>query len=199
VRVAIIPARGGSVRIPRKNIKPFFGKPIIAYSIATAKRTGLFDRVVVSTDDDEIAAVARSCGAESLMRGPGLADVGTQRIGEDALERLAGDGPIATHACVIYATCPLMLPRDLEAGWEALRDRRALFAFAVGAEPLRDAGMFYWGEGWAFAARKELISPRTAMVPIPEERVCDINTPDDWRRAEIMFAAHRADAACAAS
>lgn len=198
MRVAIIPARGGSVRIPRKNIRHFFGKPIIEYSIDTAKRSQLFDRVVVSTDDAAIGAIARAAGAEVLMRGPGLEDVGTQRIGEDVLERLADDGPIAAHACVIYATCPLMLPEDLKAGWDALLERRALFAFAVGSEPLRDAGMFYWGEGWAFAARKHLVSPRSAMVPIPEDRVCDINVEADWARAETMYAARKA-IACTAS
>jgi len=62
--VAIIPARGGSVRIPRKNIKLFYGKPLIAYSIQTALESGLFEKVVVSTDDEKIAAVAQSYGAE---------------------------------------------------------------------------------------------------------------------------------------
>ena len=80
--VAIIPARGGSKRIPRKNIKPFAGKPIIAYSIEAALQSRLFDRVIVSTDDREIAAVAESFGAEvPFSRPPELADdhAGTSR------------------------------------------------------------------------------------------------------------------------
>ena len=63
MKIAVIPARGGSKRIPRKNIREFCGKPIIAYSIAAAQQTGLFDQIVVSTDDEEIAAVARAFGA----------------------------------------------------------------------------------------------------------------------------------------
>ena len=61
--LCIIPARGGSKRIPRKNIKPFMGKPIIAYSIEAALNSGLFDEVMVSTDDEEIANVAKKFGA----------------------------------------------------------------------------------------------------------------------------------------
>ena len=62
MRVAVIPARGGSKRIPRKNIRDFAGKPIIAYSIDCAKQSGLFDRIIVSTDDEEIADVATRFG-----------------------------------------------------------------------------------------------------------------------------------------
>lgn len=192
MRVAIIPARGGSVRIPRKNLKPFYGRPIITYSIDTARASGLFDRVIVSTDDEEIAGVSRGAGAEVLMREPGLEDVGTQEIAGRALDRLAnGTRCVARYACVIYATSPLLLVDDLVAGWDALQQRRTLFAFGVGAEPLRDAGAYYWGEGWAFVSKVPLITPRTCMVPIPESRVCDINTVDDWHRAERMYAANR--------
>ncbi len=81
MRIAIIPARGGSKRIPRKNIKMFYGKPMIAYSIKAAQESGLFDRIVVTTDDEEIADVARSYGAEiPFMRPKELSDDHTATI-----------------------------------------------------------------------------------------------------------------------
>ena len=91
MKVAIIPARGGSKRIPRKNVRLFAGKPIIAHSISAALDSGCFDRVIVSTDDAEIAAVAREWGAETpFVRPPELAGtVGrptTSSIGRSATE-----------------------------------------------------------------------------------------------------------------
>lgn len=193
MRVAIIPARGGSVRVPRKNIRTFHGKPIIGYSIEAAHACGLFDRVVVSTDDVEIGQVANSFGADALLRPDGWNDVGTQEVAARVLEQIGAPGNYPTHACVIYATSPMLAPEYLHAGWAELRGSNAVFAFAVGTEPLRDAGMFYWGESWAFLKRVPLISPRTVMVPMPERRVCDIDTESDWRRAESMYAALHAE------
>jgi pseudaminic acid cytidylyltransferase len=194
VRLAIIPARGGSVRIPRKNIRPFFGKPIIAYSIELAKASRMFDEIIVSTDDAEIAKVANLYGADALIRPEGWDEIGTQEVAARVVEQLT----MPRHVCVIYATAPLLTVGDLENGWQAMREWHPLFAFSVGTEPLRDAGAFYWGEGWAFAKRVPLIGPRTAMVPIPESRVCDINTMEDWRVAERLYAG-RCQATCAAS
>jgi pseudaminic acid cytidylyltransferase len=192
VNLAIIPARGGSVRVPRKNVREFFGKPIIAYSIEAARGCGLFDRVVVSTDDNEIARVANGCGADALMRPAGELDswdhFGTQEVAARVIEQLHTPGSFPAGACVIYATCPLLTQEDLVRGFHVLRSGISVYAFSVGSDPLRDAGMFYWGEGWAFVKRVPLVSPRSSLVPIPEERICDINTEDDWFRAERMYA-----------
>lgn len=188
MRVALIPARGGSVRIPRKNIRPFYGKPIIAYSIECAKQSGLFDRICVSTDDQEIAEVAQTYGAEVLMRPETLAQVGTQEVAAYAIQQLATKDAIPNRACVIYATSPLLLPDDLKDGLCALERSHSKFAMSVGTEPLRDAGAYYWGEGWAFLKALPLIAPHTAMVPLPESRVCDVNTYEDFSRAERMYA-----------
>jgi len=184
--VAIIPARGGSTRIPGKNIKPFHGKPIIAYSIETAQRSGLFDRVIVSTDSDEIAQVARQYGAEVLMRSSDMAhnDVGTQDVmGYVLCEQLSlADG----LACCIYPTAPLMQAGDLTVGHMCLMEG-SRYAMSVGDAPLADAGQWYWGHVTNFIWRVPLIHWRTAMVPIPASRVCDINTFDDWIRAEELY------------
>jgi pseudaminic acid cytidylyltransferase len=120
MRVALIPAKGGSIRIPGKNIRSFFGKPIIGYSIETAIASGLFDRICVSSDNQEVAEVARSFGAEVLMRPETLAQVGTQEVAKYALEQLSTKEAIPRHACVIYATSPLLTVEDLKSGWNAM-------------------------------------------------------------------------------
>jgi N-acylneuraminate cytidylyltransferase len=121
--VAVIPARGGSKRIPRKNIRPFHGRPMLAWSIGAAKASGLFGRIVISTDDDEIAAVARNWGAETpFVRPPELADdhTPTPAVVRHAIEALGG--PIA-YVCCLYPTAPLMQARYLREGFEALKTR----------------------------------------------------------------------------
>lgn len=185
--IAIIPARGGSRRILRKNIRPFFGKPIIAYSIETAKRSGLFDHVVVSTEDQEIAEIAASVGAWVLYRPMRLADneTGTQEVMAQTVALFD-----AEFACCIYATAPLMSFYDVLRGFTSLRSNRlAHFAFSVGTDPLQDAGQFYWGRREAFIQRRDLIDEHSLMIPIEGRRVCDINTEEDWQRAEQMYMA----------
>ncbi|MBJ7539814.1 pseudaminic acid cytidylyltransferase [Marinomonas transparens] len=118
-RVAVIPARGGSQRIPRKNIRFLHGKPLIAYSIETALETGLFDRVIVSTDDQEIAQVAREHGAETpFLRPVELSDnmTGTTPVMQHTLRYLIAEDKTPDQACLIYATCPLLTIEDLQQG-----------------------------------------------------------------------------------
>ena len=118
--LAIIPARGGSKRIPRKNIRPFCGKPIIAYSIEAAQRSGLFDDVVVSTDDEVIASVAKKYDATvPFLRPAGIADdvTGVMAVIAHALREL-GTEKCPDEICMIYATAPLIRPDDIVAGHE---------------------------------------------------------------------------------
>jgi N-acylneuraminate cytidylyltransferase len=132
--VAIIPARGGSKRIPRKNIKPFAGKPIMAWSIEAARGCGLFERVIVSTDDDEIAAIARAHGAEAPFVRPGeLSDdhSGTLEVMQHALQWLGADGACPERACCIYATAPFVRPARLAEGLRALLDSGRSYAFSA--------------------------------------------------------------------
>lgn len=192
MRIALIPARGGSVRLPRKNIRDFRGKPIIAYPIDAAQRArfynaALFDEIIVSTDDDEIGKIARGLGARVLFRAPDDGSKGTQEVARDALQVYT----YAKDACVIYPCSPLIAPSDLERGYAVLRQGHALFSMSVGTEPLRDAGCFYWGRREAYLVRAPLIAEHTVMVPMPERRVCDINTQDDWDEAEAKFDAWR--------
>jgi pseudaminic acid cytidylyltransferase len=187
--VAIIPARGGSMRIPNKNRRMFHGKPIIAYSIETAKASGLFDRIIVTTDSEEIGEVAVLYGAEFWGRDAEYArdEVGTQEVMRHTLKAMR---ETYDYACCVYATAPLMTAEDLRDGYGCVRMRDFEYAMSVGAEPLRDAGQWYWGTAWAFSHAVALIGDCTAMVPIPEDRVCDVNTEDDWKRCEAMYTAN---------
>jgi pseudaminic acid cytidylyltransferase len=134
VKIAVIPARGGSKRIPRKNIRLFCGKPIIAYSIEAAQHTGLFDQIVVSTDDEEIASIARNFGATTpFIRPKEIADdfTGTNAVVKHAVGWFAEQGHNIVHACCIYATAPLLQPRSIREGYDTLAGSDAAFAFSV--------------------------------------------------------------------
>jgi N-acylneuraminate cytidylyltransferase len=134
MNIAIIPARGGSKRIPGKNIKDFCGQPIIAYSIQAAQKSGLFDRIIVSTDDEEIAAVSRQFGAEiPFLRPQELADdyTGTNAVVKHALEWFRDHGEPAQYACCIYATAPFIQFEYLKQGFDKLISSNKDFVFSV--------------------------------------------------------------------
>lgn len=187
--ICVIPARGGSQRIPRKNIKSFHGKPIIAYSIEKAWESLLFSRVVVSTDDKEIAKVARLYGAEVwYRRDPQLAWEGTQEVVAECLKGIRADD--YDHVCCVYATSPLMDIRDLQEGYVLLSGWTGdyvEYVISVGYPDLRDAAQFYWGMAFSFKGGSPLITKHTRMILIDPYRVCDINTPEDWALAETMY------------
>lgn len=130
--VCIIPARGGSKRVPRKNIRDFCGKPMIAWSVDAAMKSGCFERIVVSTDDHEIADVATSCGADvPFLRGAELADDFTPTVPviADAIARMGvGD---QTAVCCLYATSPFVTHEDLRAAFDKLRETEAPFVLSV--------------------------------------------------------------------
>jgi pseudaminic acid cytidylyltransferase len=137
MRVAIIPARGGSKRIPRKNIRPFLGQPILRWSVQALEESGTVDRIIVSTEDAEIAELARECGAEvPFMRPHQLADdhTGTLPVVQHAIEALSTGGAGLTAVVCLYATAPLLRGDDLVRGLQELkRDPSCDFVFA-GAE-----------------------------------------------------------------
>ncbi len=222
MRLAVIPARSGSKRIPRKNVKDFCGKPMIAWSIGTALESGCFDRVIVSTDDDEIADVAIAFGAEApFRRPPELADDVTPTVPviAHAVEWQEQSHRV-TQACCLYATAPFARAEDLRDGLKRLESSGADYAFAattygfpiqrairVGEdgrvsmfqpehagtrsqdleEAWHDAGQFYWGTTAAWLARRPIFGPTSVVVPLPRARVQDIDTVEDWDRAELIF------------
>jgi N-acylneuraminate cytidylyltransferase len=137
--IAVIPARGGSKRIPRKNIRPFCGKPIIAYSIEAALDSGLFDQVIVSTDDEEIAEVSRGLGADvPFLRPAELADdyTGTNAVAKHAIQWLhQNTDRQVEYACCIYATAPFLQASYLKEGFDRLINSDKSFVFSVTSFP----------------------------------------------------------------
>lgn len=132
--LAIIPARGGSKRIPGKNLKPFAGKPMIAWPIGEALRSGIFDRVIVSTDSDEIAAVAREHGADvPFMRPAELSDdhVPTAPVILHALEWLRAVGQAPDRVCCVYPTAPFVAADDLKRGLDIMTAHNAPAAISA--------------------------------------------------------------------
>jgi len=129
--LAVIPARGGSKGVPRKNIRPLNGRPLIAYSIAAAKSSQAVDRVVVSTDDAEIAEISRSLGAEVIMRPAALAadDTPTRNVLEHVAKELAHEGYRADAILTLQPTSPLRLEHHID-------EAAALFASNPEADSL---------------------------------------------------------------
>lgn len=185
MRVAILPARGGSQRIPRKNVRPFAGKPMLQWPIEAAREAALFDQIIVSTDDDEIAALSDSLGCTVCRRNPDDGMRGTQEIAARVLAafaRLHGD---IDEACVIYPCSPMLLSRDLVLARQQLTPRVQWVVSWLEHEDV-DAGCFYWGRAWSFLQRNPL-TERPAHYPADPTRFIDINTPEDWSKAESMF------------
>lgn len=227
--IAVIPARGGSKRIPRKNIKEFGGKPMIAWSIEAAEESGCFDRIVVSTDDEEIAEVAKEYGAEvPFIRPPELSDdySGTLPVIRHAVDWLQQHGEPVDYACCIYATAPFITPESLQQGWELVQQEAVSYAFSVTSyafpiqrairitesghvamfnpehfntrsqdleESWHDAGQFYWGSAQAWRTEQAIFGENSLPVKLPRHRVQDIDTPEDWARAEWLFRAMQAE------
>lgn len=222
--LAIIPARGGSKRIPRKNIRPFAGIPMLARTIAILQSAAIFDRIVVSTDDDEIADIAGKAGAEvPFRRPPELSNdmAGTVPVIQHAIRTLAdGAGPTAEHVCCVYPAAVLALPEDLREshGMLVASDANFVFTAAAFGHPIQralkrnadgscdmfwpqyretrsqdlepayhDAGQFYWGLRDAWLESRPIFSGNTRMLVLPSYRVQDIDTPEDWDRAEFIF------------
>jgi len=224
-RVAIIPARGGSKRIPRKNVKNFCGKPMIAWSIEAAKASGCFDKIIVSTDDREIADVAEQWGAETpFLRPNDLADdyTGTLPVIRHAVEWLNDHTMTLDYACCLYATAPFVLAEDIQRGYQLIQQAGSSYAFSVTSyafhiqrairitengrvamfnpeefqtrsqdleEAWHDAGQFYWGTAESWLEEKPIFGLGSVPVKLPRHRVQDIDTPEDWARAEWLFRA----------
>jgi len=223
VKIAIIPARGGSKRIPGKNIRPFLGKPIIGYSIEAALASKCFEKVIVSTDDETIASVARDFGANvPFIRPAHLSDdhATTGSVIAHAVEWMNLSENRIDIACCIYATAPFVQAADLIRGLEKLESSGAEYVISATSYPYpiqrgiritnkdrvemlepnyaltrsqdlepvyHDAGQFYWGKASAFLSETTIISPSSSAILIPQYRVQDIDTVEDWLNAEIMY------------
>jgi len=145
MKLCVIPARGGSKRIPRKNIREFCGKPMIAWSIEAAQSSGCFDQIIVSTDELAIAAVSRQWGSDvPFMRPAELADdfAGTTPVVAHAVRWYQDHGQELTAVCCLYATAPLVEPADISQGLELLAQAAAdrfVFTATAYASPIQRA------------------------------------------------------------
>lgn len=223
MNLCVIPARGGSKRIPRKNIREFCGKPMISWSINAAIDSECFDRIIVSTDDDEIADISKKCGAEVPFTRPAeLADdyASTTAVIAHAVQWQNDHDVAPDNVCCIYATAPFVQAKDINRGLDLLLSSKADFAFSVTGydfpiqrairitrdekvemfqpehfntrsqdleEAWHDAGQFYWGSSLAWLQEKAIFGSNTKPVFLPRHRVQDIDTSEDWKRAELLF------------
>lgn len=229
MRLAVIPARGGSKRIPKKNIRSFHGKPIIAWSIEVALESGCFDKIIVSTDDEEIMEVARATGAEvPFVRPANLSDdyTPTLPVVKHAVDWVNQNiGPVR-WVCCLYATAPFIQAQALRDGFDKLSASQADYCFSATSFPFpiqramrltandhvemfcpeqiaarsqdledayHDAGQFYWGTAEAWMEERPIFSPTARALILPRHLVQDIDTLEDWRRAELMFRLLRQD------
>lgn len=219
MKVAVIPARGGSKRILRKNIKEFCGQPMIAYAVNAAMQSGLFDHVIVSTDDDEIARIANEWGAETpFVRPARLSDdfTATVPVIAHAIMTCQALGWELDDVCCIYPGVPFIQVDDLKGALECMNNVGADYCFPITQFPsaiqraLRllnsckvqpfhpeyettrtqdleaayyDAGQFYWGRVDAWLGNRGVHSNGVGYI-IPSWRVVDIDTMEDWERAE---------------
>ena len=225
--LAVIPARGGSKRILRKNVRLFAGRPMIAYAIAAARESALFSHIVVTTDDPEIAEIAVAEGAEvPFVRPAELADdfTPTAPVIKHAVVACQELGWHASRVCCIYPGVPFIQSDDLREAL-ALLDASGgddyVFPVAHFASPIQralrrgpggevgpfdpqyaatrtqdlepayfDAGQFYWGAAENWLAEKNIHANGRAIV-LPSWRAVDIDTPEDWERAEALWRASR--------
>ena len=219
--IAVIPARSGSKRIKEKNVRPFLGKPMMAYSIEAAIAAACFGRVIVSTDSEAFVRIAEEYGAEALMRPAELSDDHTplSPVVEHAVREATVSGPVK-RVCCILSTAPFVRPSDLRAGCDMLAERGVGAVFSVTTFPFpifrglrraedgrlsmfwpehemtrsndlpeayHDAGQFYWLDVPRFLAEKRIYMVDALGVVLPRHLVQDIDTPEDWRRAELMY------------
>jgi len=220
--ICVIPARGGSKRIPRKNIKEFNGKPIIAYSIEAAFESNCFDQVIVSTDDNEIKEVAKKYGARvPFVRTAELSNdfTGTLPVVKHAIEWFENNNNTIENVCCLYATVPFIQSKIISEAYQQLISSKSDYCFSVTSfsfpiqrairitqddkvdmfypenfnarsqdleEAYHDAGQFYWGKAQAFKDELALFSEVSSPYVLPRYLVQDIDTMEDWIRAELM-------------
>ena len=221
--LAIIPAREGSKRVVGKNIRPLGGIPLIAHTIKAAIKSKKIDRVIVSTDDNQIAEIAKDYGAEiPFIRPKELSNdyVETIPVIKHAIVWFEGNNISIKYVCCLYATAPFIQSQILSKAYQQLKDSKANYCFSVTSFPFpiqraikiihqnrlnmffpeyfharsqdleeayHDAGQFYWGNSQAFKDELPFFSESATPYLLPRFLVQDIDSSEDWVRAEAMY------------
>ncbi len=220
--IAVIPARGGSKRIPMKNLKDFLGMPIISYPIKEALKSNLFCKVIVSTDSKEISEIAKRYGAEvPFIRPANLSDdfTATSPVINHAIGYLESKGLDFEYVCCIYPCTPFVKANDLKKVFDELTKKSASYAYPVikYSHPIQraislttelepkvfdaksilkrtqdltdyyhDAGQFYWARKVSWRKESLMQNASGIAIPFPEWKFIDIDTTDDWSKAELL-------------
>lgn len=192
--IAIIQARGGSKRLPRKNVLPFRGRPIVAYTVEAAGRSGLFEVVVVSTEDEEIQAAVQGLECEIHRRPPKLAS-DTARVVDvlrEVLDEQGRGGREFDFLCCLYPTAPMRDAQDIKTAYTVLVEQQMDYCIGVvvhregGKRIVVDNGSMYWVRVGAFLAAGELVGPKAAGYVMPRWRSVDIDEREDLNLAEFF-------------
>jgi len=219
--VAIIPARIGSKRIKKKNIKMFYGKPMLQWTYEIVKKSKIFDKIVLTSDSDQILNIGKKIGFDILIKRPKKLSndyVGTVPVIKHAINSLIKQSIVSNKVCCVYPCNPFILKKDLKKATYLVKKSINNFIFPITnySHPIErslyfnrsnnkltyvnkkfinirtqdfkkkfyDAGQFY------FASSKTWLNMKKSIyvgIPVPNWRVADIDTPEDWKRAEILF------------
>jgi pseudaminic acid cytidylyltransferase len=219
---AIIPARGGSQRIKKKNIKKFYSKPILYWTIKVLRQSRLFSKIVLTTDDNQIKKIGEQLGFDYIISRP--ANLGdnytpTKPVIDHAIRVLNTKFKIK-YACCVYPCNPFLNSLDLKKSFKILKKNKKKFVFPITeySHPIQrafklakknkvfffskkheltrtqdlvksyhDVGQFYWGLAKNWLNNKMNIHSNGIGFKIPKWRSIDIDTPQDWHRAELLF------------
>ncbi len=188
--LAIIPARGGSKRIPKKNIKNFLGKPIIQYSIEAALKSYCFDEVMVSTDNKEIAGLAESLGARiPFMRSARNADdySGIAEVVLEVLTEYDKIGKTFKYICCILPTAPFISVDKLQKAYTILLNKN-YDKRSKDLDPIyHDSGQFAWVLKTSLVNKKQFFTENSGAIILSEMEVQDIDNENDWLIAEMKY------------
>ena len=223
MNLAIIPARSGSKRIPKKNIKIFDGKPVISYSIQAAIKSKKFKKIIVSTDSKDIAKISNKFGAETpFYRPKKISDDHSSTIDvvKHAISYFKNKNINFNNICCIYPVAPFVSHNDINKAFKILTyEKKLSFIFSAFRSPSKiersffmkdknslemnfknfalsrsqdikdsyfDAAQFYWGSNNSWKNKKNILNSSSKFIEIPGWRAIDIDTKEDWKKAELM-------------
>ena len=220
MNIAIITARSGSKRIPKKNIKKFCGKPIIYWVIKAVKKSKIFDKIIVSTDSKKIAKLVKKYNIDVPFIRPKKFSgdyVGTNKVMVHAIKWLIKNNCKPNYVCCIYPTAAFIRPIDILKGYRIIKKNKNSFIFSGSSfvssvtrsfyrnskrklkmlfskdyykrsqdlkEIYFDAGQFYWGSKNSWLTFNSVLNNSSDIVYIPKWRAIDIDTKEDWKKAE---------------